>query len=299
VRFEKDLIVGLLALIIAITAIASPFIMYVGGWLSGGAVGNAPSADLGSVLSTIVGALTRFGFTGWGEELVKEDTLNTSSPFSIVAIISGGGIEVVEGGENGVVRVKVYRSTRFPQATIGSYEYGLMDGKLMVRVEDGYVVKLYVPSNYVESINVTVSGGGLRIQLSDANALRVLNARVDGGGARLDLGSLSNTSITVLVSGGGLDADLAYADVPGRVYSNVTVSVEGGGAKLHISAPGYAFRAGCSASGGALNLRVNGESRATINGESTYVDPNYGEALRRISVSVRVSGGGADVWLTG
>lgn len=69
-----------------------------------------------------------------------------------------------------------------------------MNGTLNITAINGYVLRVYVPPNYVEAINAQVSGGGFKVELSDAEALRMLNATISGGGTDLRLSKLVNRS---------------------------------------------------------------------------------------------------------
>lgn len=105
--------------------------------------------------------------------------------------------------------------------------------------------------------------------------------------------------MSVSVSGGGLDGHLSFLGDVKHSASSLKVNIAGGGVDLRVNAPNHAFKATCSTSGGVANLVVRGAKRVAVNGNATYEDPDYASASRKLYVSITVSGGGADVWLSG
>ena len=298
--FEKDFVVGAVVLAIALVAIASPFLLYVSGRVSPSG-GGVNATDIGSLISSIADAVTHFKFMSFSlgkPTLVKEDVINVTGPLKLNIFVKGGGVSVLEWGEEGKVKVDVLREESIVGFSRLLYGYRYMNGVLNITAVN-YVIRVYVPPNYIESINAEVSGGGLKVDVSDANTLRTLNATISGGGADLKLGKLVNLTMTVTVNGGGLDGHLSFLGDVEHSVSSIKVSIAGGGTDLRVDAPNHAFKVKCSASGGAADVVVRGEKHATVNGNVTYEDPNYVSALRKLYIDVTVSGGGADVWVSG
>jgi len=298
--FEKDFIAGAVILTIALVAIASPFILYVSGRLGPG--GGTNAADVGSLISSLVSMATHFRFLGLSfgsPTLVKEEVINVSEPLNLNIFLNGGGVSVLEWGDHGKVKVEVLRENEFISVTTSRYEYRYVNGVLNVTAVNGYVIRIYVPPDYIKAIKARVSGGGFRVDMSDSSSLRTLNATVRGGGTDLSLGKLANVTITVSISGGGLDGHLNFLGDVKYSTSSIRISIAGGGTDLRVNAPNYAFKVACSASGGAADLVVKGKKHVAVNGNVTYEDPNYANAFRKLRVEVTVSGGGADIWLSG
>ncbi len=298
--FEKDFVVGAIVLAIALVGIVSPFLLYMSGRVSPGS-GEVNATDIGSLISSIMNAVTHFKFMSFSlgsPTLVKEEIINVTGPLKLNILVKGGGVSVLEWGEEGKVKVDVLREESLVSLSKLSYGCRYVNGVLNITAVN-YIIRIYVPPNYVESINAEVSGGGLKVDVSDANTLRTLNATISGGGTDLKLSKLVNFTMTISVSGGGLDAHISFLGDVKRSTSSIKVSIAGGGTDLRVDAPNHAFKVKCSASGGVANVVVRGEKHATVNGNATYEDPNYVNASRKLYVDITVSGGGADVWLSG
>ncbi|GEM_PF-2090001 len=298
--FERDLVVGVIVLAIALVAIASPFLLYVSGRVSP-SDGGVNVTDVESLISSIADTVTHFKFMSFSfgkTTLVKEEVINVTGPLKLNILVKGGGVSVLEWGEEGKVKVDVLREENIISFSKLLYGYKYMNGTLNITAVN-YVIRVYVPPNYVKSINAEVSGGGLEVSVADANTLRTLNATISGGGVDLKLGKLMNFTMVMTVSSGGLDGHLSFLGDVEHSASSIKVSVAGGGADLRVDALNHFFKVKCSASGGAANVAVRGERHATVNGSATYEDPNYVNASRKLYLDIMVSGGGADVWVSG
>lgn len=82
--FEKDSVVGAVVLAIALVAIASPLPLYVSGRLGSGSGGGVNVTDIGSLVSSIIGAVTHFRFASIEKPtLVKEEVINVTGPLTL------------------------------------------------------------------------------------------------------------------------------------------------------------------------------------------------------------------------
>ncbi len=299
--FEKDFVVGAIVLAIALVGIVSPFLLHVSGRVSPGS-GGVNATDIGSLISSIMSAVTHFKFMGFGlgsPTPVKEETINVTGPLKLNILVKGGGVSVLEWGKEGRVRIVVLKESIVLGPSTSIYEYRYANDVLNVVSAGGYVIKVYVPPNYVTALNTRISGGGLQVNVSDATTLRTINATINGGGIELRLGKLANLTAVIKVSGGGVEGHLSFLSDAGPSASSIKVSVAGGGVDIHVHAPTHAFKVTCSAESGAANVVVRGEKHSVVNGNVSYEDPNYVNVSRKLSIDIALSGGGANVWLSG
>ncbi|MCD6488741.1 MAG: hypothetical protein J7K21_05910 [Desulfurococcales archaeon] len=109
------------------------------------------------------------------------------------------------------------------------------------------------------------------------------------GGIDLALSSLGNTTISINLSGGGINCSLKYGEYTGE--SKLSIKIDDGALNMDIELPSNAkVRLDGSVSGGSCNIDVDG-NRVSGN----YMDQGYSSASTRLYISYNVSGGVASM----
>jgi DNA-binding transcriptional ArsR family regulator len=151
----------------------------------------------------------------------------------------------------------------------------------------GCRVEVEVPDKALERLDVEVKGGGLEVELP-SGALEV-NASVTGGTASLRLGGLQRGRASLSVSGGSLDALLAYAGFEGE--SVLECRLSGGVATVKAEVPrGTRVLHSEGVYGGIARVSIDEELKAPAKAErllSTRVEVTGG--LLKMEVKARQS----------
>ena len=228
------------------------------------------------------------------KKLVKEYTLNVNKEFHAVIEVTGGAIKITEGHGN-IVKIRVYAYEGMPwfKGVDSERKYNVYycerTNTLSINV-NRYSVVIEIPSNYISSISLSISGGVAKIDTPLTN-LKYLVVNVSGGAVDLKPASLGkvNVSISISITGGALDGNLEFSRYVGE--SDVKIDMSGGAIDLDIQLPSNVkVKVNGEFTSGIVSVKINGEHVGR-----SYIEDGYEQASSKIYISYDVHGGIIDV----